>query len=1548
MHTTNASATTPYQQYLGQLAEYDALLGRLRDAKARGLALAGIYLSPQPHSPLAQEHDVGQTHLHSLLRHPDYLALVEKLKIMNFLSVSTAGGRSVYKTADQKGAEVILSMTENPGWRELTEKIEPIALSMGGQLRSDKLLSLPQVLTYYALPAAQTQNTTEMESLIHKLEERRASHSLQLFSGVDIDTLNRSPTAEDRQLLKTIQRATPTSAMTIDSLLAQLTNRDIVAIVQRFLPETESSLFSYLIQNAVPNATEAQVRVTPTVVLESILRSAESERLAMALLEGLNWYGGKPGEETSSGVRIKLLSKAIRLWTNKSGNPADIAGYPWHQRSNWGKSYPSIRAEFEQHLFDSRRASSMTEAILLARLLQPEFPRAFQVPDIPPDLPYGSSVVWVNFVHGVTLAEAIEPDSIERMTFQQLVNLPIKRTDGATPEQLNLIALARLLPSLDWAVTQGVISQKSLENHSQSDIDLALSALENQKNELNEALIQLDKKPPERLAIAKTKMQSIFGEDAFISDGRKLARKGITGPAGFRDTPPLKGKEYDYYSFVDVYASGKFDDQKSWLATQSDGTTISTQWIRIDESRRIVTGERPWRKPGSRWVISPETRLPDVKALFDNDFKHYLQLTTTAYETLIRSQLASLPFADRQAIALGELRVYSLRKETRGIEAQNETPEMILPLRARNGLILQAIHPRETQGHEQGIETRYYELLPRAGVIRRIENLGPEHLGGAVQTEKWRQLKSTVSVSVLRHKTLPFDWDAHSTGSKPKEDASCQAIIEQLGGTFATETETVESSDIIPLTLSSSRCVAISHFIATQLLFTDPIKLRIAAYGQTRFELEEARGEKALEIGKMFMPFWNSIEDLASGDKTRLINGTFGLFADLLSFAQPIGKFASGSAILISNAGRLTFRARLPAFVSLTKKLLISSLQTLNPVDGIGSLLRALGARGVKLARFSVLRIKELAGKAGSYDFVHKLPQISDAGRWKPLAKGDQLATVKGIDDIHIRKSAIPDNADYHLIDPLSSRPYGPRLTTRSGDISLGRSHYNSLDNTKNHVIVEVSENSRIREVLEVDGRTTLFIDDVPYRLDGDTLRRADLIDDQAMLRSLPCRVRRAPGADVCETSYVTRAPAPTPDINSFDETKGWAPWFGDSIYTNGAKGTPMKRASIATHETLGATIEFCQGIFGRVKVSVPDRGVMDTLRAGAIIVEAADGTKRYVFTRLNASDFFVAELAKGRSLGNPLTFKQASTLSEALKEQLMVVYTGSLNANNMARIHGIEAVERAMKTMDEIAIPISVHEPNTLKRLELLKVDTSPGEAILFDHKTRMIIRSSEDGAATWSPSKKAPDSVRETTAEVFNNLFQKKVIAIQSSRGEPLALNIDKMMQQLQVIIGQKLQRPVHAPRNIAFAEIKTKAGVREIYVSVSGSKGDTGFLPMFQNPANRKEVTVDGTRYFNIDKGTRFPETALSITPAGKLQAIPHTIDNIETYTPMLTSRPTSLDTESKLISVIRKKYPDPKDLDSITIATTLAPCDSCAVVMKQFGYDGSPNALDVIWK
>jgi len=73
------------------------------------------------------------------------------------------------------------------------------------------------------------------------------------------------------------------------------------------------------------------------------------------------------------------------------------------------KSYQTIWAEFETHLQESGRASSSVEAVLLAALYRFEFPGDFHRSDIPDDLAYKSSPVWVNFVHGLNLAEVIEP-----------------------------------------------------------------------------------------------------------------------------------------------------------------------------------------------------------------------------------------------------------------------------------------------------------------------------------------------------------------------------------------------------------------------------------------------------------------------------------------------------------------------------------------------------------------------------------------------------------------------------------------------------------------------------------------------------------------------------------------------------------------------------------------------------------------------------------------------------------------------------------------------------------------------------------------------------------------------------------------------------------------------------------------------------------------------------------------------------------------------------------------------------------------------------------
>ncbi|MCE6975964.1 hypothetical protein EI534_00660 [Pseudomonas frederiksbergensis] len=1510
------SSPTTAQVHHGQLQDYELLLSVLRGEVESLSRFSQTLLRPRSFSPLNLENETGQEALQQLLVDPDYVALCRKNNVSpHYLIVTLKEGAFVYETSDRESANKIeLTLAGNENWQVLRTRIEKAATLLGGQIRYDRLISAPRLATFYGMAPWDPANTVTHQAAIDFLEEKIASYELGLEEDFNLLDLKPAQTVEVRQASS--QGVLPVA--TQDELHEEFTTNTIRMTIQAFLPDGVTSPLTYLGNDILMSATPERVQARPTVFLQKILQSPEAEKLGDLLLAAMKWYGGKPGEQTSPHIRTKVVANALQIWfKSKAFESSDwIAGYDLQYRLNWGRSYKSIWESFEKDLLRTNRATSKKEAIVMARLFLCQFPAEFRIADIPIDLPFRGSVVWVNFVSGVNLINFTDPKALYRKTFQQLVDIPLKISKDAKKEQLHAVALARLLPTVEWAATQGLIPQKQREEYTQTETDLAISELDTYTKDLSDALSKLNEAKPSRLSIAKSVIDHDFPKisdknsviDSFWSD-HELAE-------------PVRYLNWaKKHSIIDVVADNNFDSKKTWAVFKKNSNTLIF-YIWLDEDRKLHIGDTSSSKKYNT--------ICNAKELFEQNFKSHITSLTAAYKTLIKSLLSSLAYSDRQALELGTLKIYTLRKETYKVESKQETPEKILPRRARNGLLLLTTY--------QGV-TRTFELLPRAGVIRRIDNLDTALFGGRLKSETWHIGTNPYPVEVLRHKTLNFDWKAHSTGSKPLSAAHCEAIIEQLGSTFMPPVSTIENADGPALTINSKRVQEISHFIATELLFVDPKALHDAAYGETEFDRVEASQERFDNFAKILVPFWKSIEDINSDDTERKVNGAFGLSLDVTSFALPIGKLASGSIKLLGNANSLTIPARLTAFASLTKEVSILALAALNPLDLIGALLKALRYGGLKLVKFGIFRIKAIASKAGQYNFVNSLPQIDNAGRWKPLASGDALATVRGIDDVPVRKIANANPPHYRLIDPISGKPYGPSLAAHSDELALGRSAYRPLEKTDQHSIVEVAESAKVREVLEADGRTTLFIDDVAYQLDGDMLRRADKIDIGDRFKALPCRVRRAPG-ETCQTSFVTRTPAPVPAFGTFDETKGWALWFGDAIYTPAPGRARLKVNSFIGRANLNGRMEFRKGIYGRIEINVPSQQSNHTFQVGAIIADSMDGSKRYVFTRLNAGDFYVAELPIGQSLQEALTFKKASTLTKDLRDELQTVYTGSLNANNMARIYGVDRVERAIQTMESIAVPIGGHvnPPDTLK---LLKVDTSPGEAVLFDHSTRMIVSNLPNGATSWSRSRNASQAFRQRTADIFDTLFVEKTINVRPDAD----LRINKTMDKFQKLLPRDFQS--RSARNIAYADIVTSTGKREVYVSVSGAQGLTGELPLFKHPFAPDKVIVGDTTYFNIDLGQTFTRTSLNVSGEGKVLAIPHTIQDIDAYTPAMTSRPTSLDSEAKLISVLREKYPDNKMITSIDVATTMPPCNSCSVVIKEFGYDGGKNALNVLW-
>ncbi|MFW9077839.1 deaminase domain-containing protein [Pseudomonas sp. P2757] len=1502
-------------------AEYKELLVKLRQAPSLPDALTHTFIKPQLSSPLELDAREGTTALQTLLKDKVFKQICARVNASpSHLMLTMTGDKSLYEGQRTDSLQrVTLSLAEIPEWRSHSSRIETAARKTGGQIRADGYFSLAKMALYYGMAPWNRVDETAHQASIHWLQEKLARHSLQLDCGVNIDSLTHPASATDRKALALIRAVAPEQNMSMDKLLLQTANARIIDAVRSFLPSTQTSLISYLMRNIAAQTTVEQIRTTPTVYLEKILQSPDASRLAQALLEKLEWFGASPDQETSAFVRYKLLSRAIRTWGRQGDDLRTVAGYDWQQRWNYGKSYQAIWSQFERHLLRSERAATQREAILLARLYRCEFPSDFHVRDVPPDLSYRSSPVWVNYVQGLTLAEVLQPERVPDMTFQQLVDFAAQSLKTATAQERDLIMWSRIAPAVDWAISNGIVQEEEDYVRSDEIHGRALKALDEHIRALKAAIVQMDVDYPLRRDIADEQIRKVFGWDVFTRDGRKLIRdygQGDGARSGPKDPPDFKSKSY---AFRDVYMWNRHHTC-GWFITLPDGQSRSTSRFSIDANGNMKTT--------AKWIpdIVIKRKLPDVNKLFAASFNTYLSSTKDAYKTLLMSLFTQLPHDDRQAMEYGETRIFTLRAPTKDLEFGQETPALTKSLRLRMGFILRL---------NEGQHTCWYECLPRAGIIRRLPDFSPGVLNGRKTTEDWRLLGGSATVEVLRGREVPFDWDAHENGRIPKKDATCNAIIDQFGEAFR-----ADPSSETPPRISSTRTAKIAAFIANDLFYFDDAKLLAAARQETELERRESKGPL---LGKLlkFLPFFGNVDDLDSDNPNKRIAAVFGMYTDSVSFFLPLGKFISGTAKLAGTAARLGFKSALPEFSSLSRKLLVSSLQNFNPLDGVPTLVAA-AARGLYAATRFALKsaakgIEKIARKTGQYDFINGIPQLADSGHYRLLSGVDDLASVKGVDNVPVRNIADAGAADYRVIDPLAGKPFGPTLGTK---MTLGRTAYLPTQTADGFTIVEVAQNSRIRQIMEVDGSQTTFIDDAAYRLDQNVLRRTDTIDTTDRLTALPCRIRRA-GGDDCMTRYVTRTPAPTPADGTFDTTKGWALWFGDTVYIP-APGRPNLTVNgLRARAHLKGKVDFRKGIYARVDIRVTSQGDLHTFKSGAIIVESMDGAKQYVFARLDAAEFYVAELPIQQSLSDALTFNKASSLAADLREELLTVYTGSINANNMARIYGVDTVERALKTMNDIAIPIGGHvnPPDTLK---LLKVDTSPGEAVLFDHSTRMIVSTLPAGATSWSRSRDASQTFRQRSADIFDTLFASSTINVRPNAD----LRINATMAKFQKLLPRRFR--AGNPRNIAFADIVTTTGAREVYVSVSGAQGLTSELPLFKNSVAPGNVIVGDTTYFNIDFGQTFSRTSLNLSSDGKVLAIPHTIKNIETYTPALTTRPTSLDSEAKLISVIRAKYPDSKDIQTIDVATTMPPCNSCSVVIKEFGHNGASDALQVLWK
>lgn len=676
-----------------------------------------------------------------------------------------------------------------------------------------------------------------------------------------------------------------------------------------YRPELDATLLGKMANEVLARYTPEQVRATPESILQEVLTCSAAWALGRNIAHEFNLTAHfEEYVDVLDQTEITILRKAAINDLEPPGFvlPGYLAGYRLASPHNAGRSYKAVVYDIEQYLLSSGKAASEKEAILVLHLLASHAHQDLLIKDIPQDLPYGVSVAWVNFKHGVSLAQAKQPGSSSSMTFQALLQLPSSRSaELMTDAEREAFEESRVEPVLIWAMLNGILRQSDTTPYSTEEIRLATHAFENHQQESLAALTALTTEPPDRRAMALQEINRAVTSPAVMAHLRREVEDTgwPTRPLAFHADMRLVPRDYG-----DVYTHGNFE---------STHTTVSISYRpfnRYDIQRPshalvdvYMHGENidEWRTPGLHQQEGasklPDAEralyktLPNLSQLFEQRFSEYLNNAKSGYGFLIKRALASLPLEHRIAIEYGEVAIYSLRTQTSGREAGEENEEDKEPLRGRYGFILQASYDTRIN---------YYEVFPFLSLARHRSDIHQLAIGGVYRTEQWKISKNpAVSVTVRRGTSLPFDWDAYQTGTSPKDNARSTLIAEPVGAELPGPTANLSTTDSIPLTMHSSKTEDIAQRLSTYLFYLDEQLLHEKQRGQTSLDAKDP----FITIIKWITP-WGHIENLLSGERDRIRTGAFGLFAFIIPYSAPIGKIAAGSIALYRlAAGGITF-----------------------------------------------------------------------------------------------------------------------------------------------------------------------------------------------------------------------------------------------------------------------------------------------------------------------------------------------------------------------------------------------------------------------------------------------------------------------------------------------------------------------------------------------------------------------------------------------------------------------------------------------------------------
>ncbi|MHC8334003.1 hypothetical protein [Pseudomonas sp. LB3P25] len=890
----------------------------------------------------------------------------ERIEERHIVAVTSDGHMIVL--GDQGDKDVAHYFTTDAVMGPWFASLVDAAKAAGGEIWADDVVGVLQWLRFHELDVPQ--NVAQIKNLLSFLE-------MEWPVGDHLSNYWEQLTGHDSS-----------SVVLTDTQYAE-----IRALTATFVPMNES-LLDTLFRNVEPAFSGTVNWQSANESIAYLVGHPSSKAYAKKYLKALGWYGANTGETVNEEELEQLLVTAILLDLDPGiGNVEQrnhVGTHDVFAAEYVDSPSDSIRQGLEGYLVNNKRVSREA-APLASQLLLAQIAPALLVKDIPQGLLAGS-VGWTVFSQSVALVELGSKGASRFMTYDQVMKCA--DVEPVSQSMAQLQGLAAVESIVDWALLNEVITHETLTASAKETCENAVSVYQTHLEGLGQVSSALSAPLPSRRDVALANLK-------IAAPGCDFLEQEV-----LRHYTDKTGQSYKM-SMVDLHVEGQ-----------------------------LAVGE--WDLHNARSIYERYLQLYYLESNqrhFENlVLSHHNQLHT-ALVTNIKLALSQMPSRDREVFQNENVTFFTVRPSV-SVPMQQSASSVGL-----TGVNTRPSKPGENQASKDAATGRYgivlyashgnnevtcYELFTLRGECRKNVRLG-EIIRDSKKMKTPARLDFTGDMTELTPAITPFhlpiDLKSYTQGVEASINPTSTAVIEKLG------TETAGNRFVSKRSayqnFMNPQFNWIAQFIVTHRPLATEDELKEVATVLTKREQTHATTEKVVNyVVDLVVPFKKCIEDIASGEKNRVVDGVFGCIMDGIGIAASAVGVATKVMSIAARTVSLT--AKVASFAKFGVGLTVS---VFNPIDGLPTLAYRgaqglcrsglkLGRQGTQVVEAATFQLRKLTGKAQSVDLIQgvNLPHIAQ-GTWRPRGSTADALSV----------CAIRNNDQWYAVN-RHGRPWGKRL----------------------------------------------------------------------------------------------------------------------------------------------------------------------------------------------------------------------------------------------------------------------------------------------------------------------------------------------------------------------------------------------------------------------------------------------------------------------------------------------------------------------------------------